>query len=60
MVDCRKCGNCDMENDRCRLYGSDPAEAVRACASKNFGAYRPDCHRERDTEKPQPRSNPKI
>ena len=41
IIDCRKCGNCDTENDRCKIYGSDPVKAVAECASKNFGAYRP-------------------
>lgn len=42
-IDCRICKNCDMEKDRCKVYGSDPKAAVEACAAKHFGAYRPNC-----------------
>ena len=49
-IDCRKCGNCDMENDCCKIYGSDPKKAVSECASKNFGAYRPNCCAKMDEE----------
>ena len=41
IIDCRKCSNCDIKNDCCKIYGSDPEKAVAECASKNFGAYRP-------------------
>lgn len=41
VIDCRKCANCDIKNDRCKIYGSDPKAAVEACAAKHFGAYRP-------------------
>lgn len=50
VIDCRKCANCDMENDRCKLYGSDPKKAVETCASKNFGGYRPNCGAKMDLE----------
>lgn len=40
-IDCNKCANCDKENDRCKIYGRDPKAAVETCASKYFGAYRP-------------------
>ena len=50
VIDCRKCGNCDMENARCKIYGSDPVKAVSECASKNFGAYRPNCGAKMDAE----------
>ena len=41
-VGCRKCKNCDIENDRCRVFGSDPEKAVRACAKHDFRMYNPD------------------
>lgn len=50
VIDCRKCANCDMGNDRCKLYGSDPKKAVETCASKNFGGYRPNCGVKMDLE----------
>lgn len=50
IIDCRKCSNCDMENDRCKVYGSDPVKAVAECASKHFGAYRPNYGAKMDAE----------
>ena len=41
IIDCRKCGNCDMKNKCCKLYGNDPKIATSTCAQKNFGGYRP-------------------
>lgn len=41
-VECRKCKNCDLENDRCRVFGSDPVKAVKACAKHDFRMYKPD------------------
>lgn len=38
-IDCRKCGNCDIENDCCKVYGADPAKAVAACAADGFSAH---------------------
>lgn len=40
-VDCRICGNCDLKNGRCRLYGSDPETAARKCADSSFANYKP-------------------
>jgi hypothetical protein len=39
-VDCLKCKNCDLENDRCKLYGSDPKKAAERCAANYFRGYR--------------------
>lgn len=39
-VDCTKCENCDLENDCCKLYGSDPQEAARRCAARYFRGYK--------------------
>lgn len=39
-VDCLKCKNCDLENDRCKLYGSDPKKAAERCAASYFRGYR--------------------
>ena len=41
-IDCRKCLNCDMENARCKLYGSDPEKAAKACAANDFKGYVPE------------------
>ena len=38
-IDCRKRINVDMENQCCKLYGSDPETAVKKCASNGFGDY---------------------
>lgn len=38
-IDCRKCENCDMQNDRCAIYGNDPEKAVKACAANQFKHY---------------------
>ena len=40
-IECKKCINCDIENDCCKLYGSDPNEAVVKCASDAFRGYIP-------------------
>ena len=40
-IECRKCGNCDMENDRCKLYGRDPYKAIKKCAADGFRNYCP-------------------
>lgn len=50
VIDCRKCGNCDMENGCCKVYGSEPEKAVAECASKSFGAYRPNDKRKMNAE----------
>ena len=50
VIECLKCANCDVENDRCKIFGSDPKAAVEACASKHFGAYRPNCGAMMDEE----------
>lgn len=50
VIDCRKCSNCDMVNECCKIYGPDPAKAAIECALKNFGAYRPS-ERKTDAEK---------
>lgn len=38
-IDCRKCENCDLGNDCCKQYGSDPNVAVQNCASDGFKNY---------------------
>lgn len=38
-IDCLKCVNCDLEKDCCKKYGSNPAEAVAACAADGFSSY---------------------
>lgn len=38
-IDCMQCANCDLENDRCRKYGPDPAKAVALCAAAEFSEY---------------------
>lgn len=40
-IDCRTCGNCDMDRGRCKLYGDDPQKAVKACADNGFRNYCP-------------------
>lgn len=40
-VDCRICENCDLKNDCCKLYGSDPEKATKSCAEHGFVGYRP-------------------
>lgn len=40
-VNCLACTHCDPENDRCRLYGSDPDVAVARCAEEDFKNYHP-------------------
>jgi hypothetical protein len=50
VIECIKCANCDLENDCCKVYGSDPKKAVAECASKSFGAYLPNDKRKIDVE----------
>lgn len=38
-INCNICTNIDRENDRCRLYGSDPEIAVSRCAKAEFKGY---------------------
>lgn len=38
-IDCRKCANFDLENDRCKVFGPEPVAAVRACADTGFEFY---------------------
>ena len=38
-IDCRKCVNCDVAKGNCRMYGSDPDKAVKACAAHGFENY---------------------
>ncbi len=40
-INCNICTNCDLENDRCRLYGSDPEIATARCAEAEFKGYWP-------------------
>ena len=38
-IDCRECVNCDLMNNRCRVYGSDPEQATKKCAGDGFNNY---------------------
>ena len=40
-IDCRKCGNCDMEHGCCLKYGKDPTLAAKQCADHGFTNYKP-------------------
>lgn len=40
-VNCRICRNCDLENGRCKFYGSDPKKAASRCAASGFANYKP-------------------
>jgi len=38
-IDCRECVNCDVAKGNCRMYGSDPDKAIKACAAYGFENY---------------------
>lgn len=40
-IDCRKCANCDLENDCCKRYGANPDKAVNECVANSFKGYWP-------------------